>query len=841
MSFLTRLKNEKWIVLFSSFLLPSLTAAVIFAASGVYPFGDRCILHVDMYHQYAPFFMELLHKLKSGGSMMYSWNIGLGSDFIGTFAYYLASPLNLFLAFIKRESLIEFMTVLILVKTGLSGLTMAFYCRGHFGDSSARLLFPAVFYALSGFFTAYYWDIMWLDPVFLFPLILLGMERLVKYGKCALYTITLALAVWSNYYISIMIVLFLILWYFLNLSELAKTARERAVSFCRMLLYSFLAGGCSAVLLIPEIHVLSVSGSGSNAFPESASWYFSVWDELGRHLTLAPISTTEGELPNVFCGAATLFLVVLFFLNRRISLSRKLKRIALIAFLFLGFNLNILDFIWHGFHFPEGLPAREAFLYSFLLLITAYEALLKAEGNEPGDLAAGGLLMAAILAAVGAFGAEEGRGLSIAVSAVLLGCFLLLYLFYRFGPKHLGRLITLAALTLAVFEAGVNFSESGMSTTSRSAYLENLTAIRALTTEAAAGDGAFFRTEKYERMMKDENLLSSYPAASLFSSLVNFDVTEAYKSVGMEGGGNFYCYNGATPLLSAMLSVKYLLTDSPLEDSFLRQNAAEQDGMYLYENTYVLPLGFAAPLGVEEQWKREETEDRVDAVNGLGIALGAEENTLLYQGRAEEREDGASFTAARDGYFYAVHQGKGIPSITVTAGDRETTLSKTTHNYFLDLGYLKKGETAVLTASNGKTIPAEIYRLNPEAVDQAFSHLDGAAFTPDRMTDTEVRGSAVLPADGEIIFSIPAETGWSVYVDGEKTEPERFMNAFIKLPLSKGEHEIRLSYETPGIRVGGMISIASAVLLMLLLIRGALKARVSERALRNNSPGETQY
>ena len=49
---------------------------------------------------------------------------------------------------------------------------------------------------------AYSWNIMWLDCIVLFPLILLGLEQLVREKKGLLYCISLALSILSNYYIS---------------------------------------------------------------------------------------------------------------------------------------------------------------------------------------------------------------------------------------------------------------------------------------------------------------------------------------------------------------------------------------------------------------------------------------------------------------------------------------------------------------------------------------------------------------------------------------------------------------------------------------------------------------
>ena len=115
-----------------AFLMPFIICVVICIGNGVYPFGDNCILHIDMYHQYCPFFTEFLHKLRTGGSLQYSWNLGLGSDFVSLYAYYLASPLNFLIVLCPKHYVIEFMTILVLAKIALCGLTFFLFLKYHF-------------------------------------------------------------------------------------------------------------------------------------------------------------------------------------------------------------------------------------------------------------------------------------------------------------------------------------------------------------------------------------------------------------------------------------------------------------------------------------------------------------------------------------------------------------------------------------------------------------------------------------------------------------------------------------------------------------------------------------
>ena len=80
--------------LIMAFMIPVLILLVLYMGRGVYPFGSNTYLRSDMYHQYAPFMREFHRNITQGGSLLYSWNIGLGNNFASTYAYYLASPAN---------------------------------------------------------------------------------------------------------------------------------------------------------------------------------------------------------------------------------------------------------------------------------------------------------------------------------------------------------------------------------------------------------------------------------------------------------------------------------------------------------------------------------------------------------------------------------------------------------------------------------------------------------------------------------------------------------------------------------------------------------------------------
>ena len=112
----------------------------------------------------------------------------------------------------------------------------------------------------------------------------------------------------------------------------------------------------------------------------------------------------------------------------------------------------------------------------------------------------------------------------------------------------------------------------------------------------------FYRVEDTERKTKNDDSLYGYASATIFSSLMNLDVSHLFQSLFMEGGKNFYCYNGATPLSSSLFSVKYMLSDSALEESPYRTLIGGSGSSFLYRNNYSLPLGFVMDEQAIANW-----------------------------------------------------------------------------------------------------------------------------------------------------------------------------------------------------------------------------------------------
>ena len=880
-----------------SFLIPLAVMCGIFIINGVYPFGDESFMHSDMYHQYVPFLSEMQSKLKNGDSLFYSWNVGIGSNFLALYGYYMASPINWLVVLVPDQYLIEFMTWLVALKIGLCGFTFCFYLTRHFKTKSFVLVPFAIFYALSGFLAAYNWNVMWLDCVVLFPLIAVGLEALVKEGKYKLYCISLALCILSNYYISIMVCIFLVLYFLLQLVCSHMSLRQMGAAAVRFALFSLLAGGLAAVLLIPEYAALHLTDFSEFNFPDTLTFYFSFLDMIARHCMNVNVETGLDHWPNIYCGVAVFLLVPLYVTNTRISLREKAAYIGLLAFMLLSFSTNMLNFIWHGLNYPDSLPCRQSFLYIFLLLTLCAKAVLNIRGCSLKAL--GGcfcLSLGFVLLFEKLMADEEAyRTETFLLTALFLCLYGVFLYFYRNrnaageGKRYGMCLLAVLTLTSVTVEAAVNTYTTSCSVTSRSSYLNNLDSYQTLVERTRERDTDFYRFEKTSRVTKNDGTLVGYPTASLFSSTSNGHVQDFYDKMGMSDSKVFYCFDGATPLSSSLLGVRYVFSRSANEDPFLYTLIDQEGDIYLYECRYSLPLGFmissgsgfsasaqtpeasgsadasasaftdenvsSQTAGTEESASEASPLDellgniddtRTDALaraldsegatplatqNRMVHALGLEQNLFTSVGALQEEDGATTITADVSGHYYAYVGDTGVNTLKMESEAGSKSFSQVKYHYICDLGWHDAGDVISLTSEDSSSLNVSAYRLNFDVMDEVISILGEQTMTVDSYSSTHINGHIDVSRAGELILSVAYEPGWTILVDGEEVQPGLFDDTFISLSLTEGEHTIEMRYRPAGLTIGIIVSlICLAIFAAIVLLERRRRMRPKTQA-----------
>ncbi len=805
-----------------AFLLPFIIMVAGCIGIGVFPFGSQCFLRNDLYNQYMPFFQAFYDKIWQGESLAYCFELGLGSGFAALYGYYLASPTNWLVVLCPRSLIIEFITVSILVKVALAGTTFAYYLKKRYGKADMGILFFSTAYALSGFMAAYQWNIMWLDVVLLAPMVLWAVEELILTGKGSKYCLLLALSIFTNFYLSIMLCIFLVLFFLVQIIwQPFRVIWRRCLQFG---LYSLLAGGMAAAMLLPVYVALSGTEFSEFDFPDKFKWYMNFLEELSRHCYNVSMKLQADHWPNIYSGVAMFLLVPIFFLSRRISIKSKVTKLVLLAVFLFSFAANMPDFIWHGLNYPDSLPGRQTYLYSWLLLVLGYEAYLQLRSLRLYELIVAALFGYGIVISAWIFTEVEGMDtwtyvLTLVFMTLYLAVLAIRYAWrypqfriwvynHRFEKLRLlfvNNYLGVKALimVLVIVELASNTYLTSIRTVNRKNYRNHYINAEAAVDWMKQQDDGLYRTEVFDRLTKNDGMMWDVHTTTVFSSTLSAKVVNWYEHLGLGTTRVSYWHQGATPLVSALLGVKYMIGEDDSMENDLYDLVYSDETGYLYQNRFSLPLGYVVDPALEEEWNLD-SYNPVRAQNNLCKLLGAGGDLLIPADAEKVDERHYTVTVPEDSYVFVYLGKNSLDEVKYTLGEREKTFSQVSFDYLLDLGKVEAGAKAELEVVSEdeefKTVKA--YTLNLRVLQAAIDTLSKETLTVTEHTGDSLKGHVSLKEAGKLVLSIPAEEGWTLWVNGEERPLESFEEAFMAVSLEAGSYDIALKFETPGMKVG---------------------------------------
>ena len=233
------------------------------------------------------------------------------------------------------------------------------------------------------------------------------MVSLLRDQKFVLYTLSLFLAVYANYYIGFFVCIFVFLLFFVWEICRWQGWKRFFSDLCRIALFSLLAIGMTAILELPAFAALQTTQSSVNKFPTGFRLNIASSHDLKGLLdAMRQVAGNMGGaiepnfkegLPNLYCGVGSILLAMLYLMSREVKLRDKICAVVLLLFFNVSFIIRQLDYIWHGFHFTNMIPYRFSFLYSFVVLYMAYRGWLLRQRFAPWQILLAGLLTAAVL------------------------------------------------------------------------------------------------------------------------------------------------------------------------------------------------------------------------------------------------------------------------------------------------------------------------------------------------------------------------------------------------------------------------------------------------------------
>ena len=693
-------KHPKKAIYFLSAFLPMLIMLIVWAIIGLYPFGSRSLMSVDFGQQYVSFFGLLKNSVLSGdfSNLSYSFTQSLGGPMAGLVGYYLLSPFNLIFIITPFQFYGFAVFLIIWLRYGAIGLAFAFLLiKRYKGLSSKKYLVPllSTAYALSGMLVAYQMNVIFYDAMIMLPIVIAYLEELLDGGSIFKYSLTLGMMLFFQFYMGYMASIFIVLYAcFYVSSKLGGkgTLKLKLSNFFKPLLRAFgasvIGGGLASVILLPVLSSLLESRGGYNpGMTFSLGLMIKPLDILSK-LTIGGFDSGAWvmgpSLPNIYIGAFGFVGFILYFSCKKICSIKKWSAGVVTCIFFISFVNEFVNKIWHMGQMPLGFFYRFSWLFSFFMLVLAFQALKKGiEVSKKGKVISLILLLLACsylsnttFAYIKQLQPEtftliiSGHLQLIALFTIINAC-IILYLYWKLSKENIEKKVTRVILTavlllvsailavkgflfsqvyltfftyvfvifsikpkmskLAVvllygmtfFELGYNayLSQVGFYYNDVDQFVDATTSVKRVTDYVKNhADTKFYRMASTFAYSRTSPSLLTYPGLENFSSTQEKSTIDHFSYMGNIGGYFSTIYANGTPLTDALYGVRYYMD---FKDDTDKQKEPQPGKMNFtrYTNRYDMERYFTEKVYEDERYVVRENP------NSFSIAYGT--NNLL--------------------------------------------------------------------------------------------------------------------------------------------------------------------------------------------------------------------
>lgn len=617
---------------FWSFCLPILLLVPVLFYLGILPFGNSTSLAVDLRYQYIGFLEGLRHAMETGDGFFYNMTKGLGGGMAGTFAYYLMSPLNFLIPLFSHEGLPILVLISQLAKVGFAGFAFSCLLISKEEGRDFKVVVFSTLYALSAFILANFINPFWLDPIAIFPLVILFQEKLLDGDNPLPYMIFLALMVMTNFYIGLMACFFLLLFsiYYLIRRPKPETMThgqwfgQSFKRFWQFVLFSVIGLAITSLVVLPGLYSI-LHAQGVPRLDLTDFWSF-LYHPRDFFLKLLPGTFNYGEvpegLPNIFTGTLCTLGVIYYVFNGKVPFREKLPAILILAFLCLSMTTQGLNRVWHGMEKPIWYNFRFSWLFSFFIALLSFRSFNRMEGLPIfGTVIA--LLATGYLAYYAYLRLGDVPFLNlynvIIFAGMVLALVITIGLSHRSdGSRRMGAFSLACILTCLelVFNSGVTLS---------SFDYEDLTHFRTydLAVREAVDpirpnyqEGEFWRVNQTFFHDSNDGMRFNIPNLSHFNAGLEGDAISLMSSLGFVSTQKSYTGTNSTRLTDALFGVRYYLQAKDLgnqegvnaffQDQSMRpdledmEEVADYKKIQVYENKEVMPILLLAESTVKD-------------------------------------------------------------------------------------------------------------------------------------------------------------------------------------------------------------------------------------------------
>ena len=822
-----------------SFIIPLVIMFGVYLSQGIYWNSDTSPLLGDGFHQYVIFDLNLRNILHGSDSLFYTFTSGLGLNFYALSSYYLGSFLSPLVYFFDVSSMPDAVYLSTLLKFGLIGLSTFFSLSKLFKNIPAPLrLALSTSYALMSFTVSQLEIKTWLDVFILIPLILTGLHLLITEKKRILYFTSLSILFIQNYYFGYMTALFLVVWYFCQLSWDFKS---RKYSFLDFFLTSLLAGLTSFIMTLPTLFDLRTHGEKLTAITKiktDASWYL---DLFAKQFIGAFDTTKYGSIPMIFVGLLPFILTIVFFTLKSIKFHVKLCYATLLIIIIASFYLEALDLFWQGMHAPNMFLHRYAWIFSTLLIYISAEVF-----NKVKDIKLWNVLFSITLLLSGYLATIYFKNhysfltkLNILLTLEFLVVYLLLLLALikkLISPKIFSILILIFTISEISFNTSsqLNGITKEWGFASRSTYDKDIPSMEAILEYTKQQPDTFTRTEKLQTQTGNDSMKFNYNGISQFSSVRNRSASTTLDKLGFKSSGTNLNlrYANNTIIADSLFGISYNISEA-YPDKYGFHPSYQKDNLTLYKNQFALPIAFATQSLYKDVTFNDHTLDNqtqfLNQIAGLNEEYFYPINHHTDSGDSVVNLNGTDTEDATISYSIEVPDNSQVYlSMTklnfsndkkkqvdiIVNGEKKSFTTDNAFTFF-NLGYTEHKQTfdiQVKFPGNAQVSfeSPTFYRLDTKKYTEAISKIKENPVEVSSYKN-KVTVNYKVKNETSIFFTIPYDRGWSAYQNGKKLQIQQAQTGFMKIDVPEGEGTITLSFIPKGFVAGASCSLIAII------------------------------
>ena len=838
------------------FIVPPLAVMLImgfaFYRNDLYPFGDGTVSWCDMSQQVIPLLTDFKDILSGKDGIFLNFHNAGGMNLWGVFFFFIASPYTLLVLLADKADVIYLVNIMTVLKLMTAAVTAQIYfrtCQKKLSPYISSVL--SIVYAFCGYGMFYYQNNIWLDMMYLFPLLMVAFKELFEKKRIIPYTVMLTLMMIVNYYISYMIVIFILLFMAVCCWRYRKEEKYKDVP-CRFIIGSLLGALLSAVVWIPcFLQFLSSGRSKSVIMQIESADFFSNYQ-------------------TTFClllSTASVAVIVLVFLLDGKKRSKRLNTDLIMLFLMLiPIIIEPANLMWHTGSYMS-FPCRYAFITIFFALICAGYFLSSENAIAKEKKNCDHFIIFLILAALiyGFYRFSEGfvennrDGMAKYTKSLWqdstafelwLEFFVVAAVFYTIITLlHKKGWISkkIFALFLAMFVAAESYANVNvymitpdMNYPERSYYHHN---IMDLSDRIEDNDG-FYRVKTSSKLF-EVNLVGSmgYNSLSQYTSLTSRDYMYMMKQLGYSSYWMEVGSYGGTELTDALLSVKYLIE----KNGGITNNADSVYSNSIYEivpTEYYLPLGIVtdADLSGSEELStgtRSDVQKKLfeQLFGGNGDELITDYEYDSIYGIQDDSVMSPSFTFNSSSDFsYMDYEIKvtdkqtlyfdcfdklsnnlsesinGSFMVTVNGRSIQTDYPSQSSNGLLKLGEFENEEVNVRVTLNKNITNCRsygVFGLHHDVLQKALEQVNTAGLTDN---DGKLSGSVNAKAGQKCVLQIPYQEGLKIKVNGESVSYSKVFGDLVCFDLQEGENSITVTNVPKGFYAGLAMTILGVAL-----------------------------